>query len=131
VGNLQRRAPDLLAALFAVSSLCHLVAPSVFEPLIPSWLPSPRKIIHTSGLVELVCAVGLRSRTKWASSASVLLLLGIFPGNVQMAVTASRRTPGRWTTGRALALARLPLQLPLIWAALQCKHHPFGEQNSP
>jgi uncharacterized membrane protein len=51
----------------------------------------------------------------------MLLLLGVFPGNIQMAATASRLSQGRWTTRRVLAYGRLPLQFPLIWAASQCE----------
>jgi uncharacterized membrane protein len=118
---LQQRAPALLAALFGASGVGHLVSPALFEPLIPGWLPHPRAVVYTSGIAELICAGGLLRRTKWARSASVLLLLGVFPGNVQMAVTASRLTPGRWTKRKVLAIGRLPLQLPLIWAAMQCE----------
>ena len=128
MGNLRERASALLAVLFGASGVSHLASPALFQPLIPRWLPRPRAVVYASGIAELVCAGGLLTRAKWARSASTLLLLGIFPGNVQMAVTASRVAPGRWTKRKALAVGRLPLQLPLIWAAMQCKQ-PLARQD--
>jgi uncharacterized membrane protein len=119
------RAPRLLAVLFGASGVVHLMSPGTFEPLIPTWLPHPRGIVYTSGVAEIICSRGLLRRTRWARSASVLLLLAIFPGNIQMAVTASRASADRCTVRQVLAIARLPLQLLLIWAALQCRDsHP-------
>jgi len=119
--RVRRRAPSLLAVLFVASGVAHLLSPRTFEPLIPSWLPHPRTIVYTSGIAEIVCSAGLSKRTRWGRAASVLLLLAIFPGNIQMAVTASRVSSGRWTLRRILAISRLFLQLPLVWAALQCE----------
>jgi len=119
VDLVRKRAPSLLAVLFGASGVVHLLSPRTFEPLIPSWLPHPRAVVYTSGIAEIVCSGGLLKRTRWARGASVLLVLGIFPGNVQMAVTASRLSPGRCTVRQVLAIGRLPLQIPLVWAALQ------------
>jgi uncharacterized membrane protein len=117
--RLRQRAPNLLAMLFGASGVVHLLSPRTFEPLIPSWLGHPRAIVYTSGIAELVCSGGLARRTSWGRRASVLLLLGVFPGNIQLAVTESRRSPGRCGLRQVLAIGRLPLQLALVWAALQ------------
>jgi uncharacterized membrane protein len=121
VDLVRQRAPSLLAVVFGASGVVHLLSPRTFEPLIPSWLPCPRAIVYASGIAEIVSSGGLLRRTRWARAASVLLLLGVFPGNIQMAVSASRLSPGRCTIRQVLAIGRLPLQLPLIWAALQCE----------
>jgi uncharacterized membrane protein len=121
VDRLRQRAPGLLAVLFGASGVVHLASPRTFEPLIPRWLRYRRAVVYTSGIAELICSGGLLTRSRWARSASALLLIVVFPGNIQMAVTASRLSPSQWTSRRVLALARLPLQLPLIWAALQCE----------
>lgn len=114
-----------LAALFLVSGTTHLVKPEVFEPLVPRALPTPRRLVHVSGVAEVACGLGLlHPRTRrvagWASAA---LLLAVFPGNVQMSVSHGRRAARRQdTTSRATfaaTVARLPLQLPLIRAALR------------
>ena len=117
-----------LAMLFAISGSLHLVRPQVFETIVPRRLPAPRGLVYASGVAELACAVGLvhprtRPAAGWASAA---LLVGIFPANVQMAVTEGRRA--RRGTGsparRAATLVRLPLQIPLIRTALKATERP-------
>ena len=103
---------------FAVSGIVHLVKPEVFEPLIPRQLPAHREIVVASGVAELVCAAGLAvpATRRWAGYASAALLIGVFPGNIKMALDARRSgRPGV----RAATLGRLPLQLPLIRGALR------------
>lgn len=112
-----------LAALFATSGALHLARPQVFEAIVPRALPQHRGLVYASGVAELVCAVGLlhprtRKAAGWASAA---LLVAIFPANLQMAVTESRRA-GRGTGSRrrqVATIARLPLQIPLIRTALK------------
>jgi uncharacterized membrane protein len=105
-----------LAGLFAVSGVVHLVKPAFYEPLMPSWVPAHREVILASGVAELVGAVGMLfpPTRRLAGIASAALLVGVFPGNVKMAVDASRT---RNTPFKAVALARLPLQLPMIRGA--------------
>jgi uncharacterized membrane protein len=106
-----------LAGLFAVSGVVHLVKPAFYEPLMPSWVPAHREVILGSGVAELACAAGLvhpRSR-RAAGWASVALLVGVYPGNLKMAADSTRTRSTRFKT---IAFARLPLQLPMIKAAL-------------
>lgn len=112
-----------VAAAFAVSGTLHLVRPRTFTPLIPRALPAPTEIVYVSGAAELVCAAGLVGRARWAGPASAALLLAVLPGNVQMAIDATaaarrRRTPAR-VAFAAACWVRVPLQLPLIRAALR------------
>jgi uncharacterized membrane protein len=120
----RRSAPLLLAAVFTASGMVHFVRPQFFEAIMPRLFParSHRALIYASGAAELVCAIGLARRTRWASAASTALLLAVFPANVQMALDAgSGRNPG--ATDRAdVAWGRLPLQLPMLWAARQARH---------
>ena len=114
----RRWGPNVVAGAFATSGIVHLVRPGVFTPMIPSWLPAPTVLVYASGVAELVCAAGLIGRRPWAGPASAAVLVAVFPGNVQMAldVWADADAPAGMKTA---ALVRLPLQLPLIWAALQ------------
>ena len=126
MARLRRLAPDALAALFAVSGVLHLVRPSGFEALIPPFMPAPGAIIAVSGVAELVCAVALFRRKRWAGPASAALLVAVFPGNVWFAISmASDSAASSWLV--AGAWARLPLQLPLIWAALQVRARGLDE----
>jgi uncharacterized membrane protein len=108
----------ILVGAFTVSGTVHLVKPEVFEPLMPRWVPAHRELILGSGVAELACAAGLVvPRTRRAAGlASAALLLGVFPGNLKMADDA-RRSGNRKL--QAVAYGRLPLQVPLIRAALR------------
>lgn len=124
--RLRRRAPVALAAAFTGSGIVHLVRPRVFAPIMPRAIPDDHhtNLIYASGLVELVCAAGLLRRTRWASAASVATLVAVFPANVQMALDAGTgRNPGP-SDNRAIAWGRLPLQLLMVWAALQARPEP-------
>ncbi len=103
----------LLAGIFTVSGVTHLVKPEVYQPLMPKWLPRHREVIIWSGVAELGCAAGLLhpATRRPAGLASAALLVGVFPGNLKMAVDASRT---RSTKFKAIAYGRLPLQLPMI-----------------
>jgi uncharacterized membrane protein len=110
--------PDtkIVVGAFLASGTVHVVKPEVYEPLMPSWVPAHREVIVGSGFAELLCALGLLlpSTRRAAGIASAALLVGVFPGNVQMAVDAMK---GSNRPFQAAALARLPLQLPLIRGA--------------
>jgi uncharacterized membrane protein len=115
-----RWAPTGLAALFLASGTLHVIRPSLFLPLVPRAMPSRDAIVLASGVAELVCAAGLITKADWAGRASAVLLCAIFPGNVIFAVDVSR-DPESSKALIAAAWARLPLQLPLVWAALQAR----------
>jgi uncharacterized membrane protein len=123
MARLRRRAPAALAALFAGSGIVHLVRPGSFASIMPRAIPEEHhtNLIYASGVVELVCAAGLITRTRWASAASLATLAAVFPANVQMALDAgSGRNTGP-SDSRAVAWGRLPLQLVMAWAALQVR----------
>lgn len=111
-------APVALAALLGTAGVAHFAAPGPFERIVPRALGRPGPWVAASGAAELACAVALLppATRRWAGLASAALFAAVYPANVTMAVQALRsdRAP-RWY--RAVALARLPLQLPLVvWA---------------
>lgn len=111
-------APVALAALLGVAGVAHFAAPAPFERIVPRSLGDPGPWVAASGVAELACAAGLlpRATRRWAGLASAALFAAVYPANVTMAVQAlrSERAPGWY---RAVALGRLPLQLPLVaWA---------------
>jgi uncharacterized membrane protein len=117
--TLRRHGPALaLAALLGSSGVLHLRRPGIFRPLVPRTLGDPDPWVLGSGVAELVCAAALvapptRRLGGWASAA---LLVGVFPGNVTMAVR-SRPDARGWAGKPAVAWGRLPLQVPLVaWA---------------
>lgn len=115
-----------VTAAFLVSGTLHLVRPQIFEPIVPRGLAHRRALVHLSGVAELACAVGMLNPAtrSLAGRASAALLVAVFPANVQMAVDAHRAVVRRGPSPsrrlrRALALTRLPLQVPLIMWALE------------
>jgi uncharacterized membrane protein len=109
--------------MFTTSGIVHMVRPQAFEAIMPRSIPQRhhRGLIYLSGLAELACAYGLFRRTRWATGGSVAILAAVFPANVQMAIDAgSGRNPGA-ADKPAVAWGRLPLQLPMFWAALQAR----------
>jgi uncharacterized membrane protein len=119
MSRLRRLAPKGLAAAFTTSGIIHLVRPQAFAPIMPRAIPEKHhtNLIYLSGLVELVCAYGLFTRTRWAAPASIGVLAGVFPANVQMALdSGTGRNPGP-ADNPVVAWSRLPLQIPMVWAA--------------
>ena len=108
----------ILAGVFVTSGLVHLVRPATFEAIMPKFVPAHREVIYASGVLELVCAAGLlhpRTR-KLAGWASLAVLLGVYPANFKMAGDALATDDQRF---KAVAIGRLPLQLPMIRSALR------------
>jgi uncharacterized membrane protein len=108
----------VLAGTFVTSGIVHLVRPETFEPIMPDVVPAHREVILASGVAELVCAAGLLhpATRKLAGWASLAVLLAVYPANFKMAGTAMKGDNQRF---KAVAIGRLPLQLPLIRAALR------------
>jgi uncharacterized membrane protein len=107
-----------IAALLLTVGTIHFVAPKPFDEIIPVELPgSPRFYTYASGVAELGIGAALlvRSTRRLAALAAVALFIGVFPGNLNM-VRLWWDKP--WPM-RILALARLPLQIPMITEALK------------
>jgi len=125
-----RRSRLGLAALMVGSGVTHFVAPAAYERIVPRWAGDVRRVVLASGAAEIACGALLSSRRTGRAGAVLTsaLLVAVFPANLQMALDAGtehQAVPdmpvGRF---RAIALARLPLQLPLIgWALRVAKGH--------
>ncbi|MFB6843080.1 DoxX family protein [Streptomyces sp. NPDC056361] len=110
------RSALLLAGLLASAGVAHFAAPKQFDAIVPESLPgSPRTWTAVSGAVELALAAGLAvpATRRRSARAAALFFAGVFPANVKMAHDWRNRP----TPAKAVAYARLPLQVPLIlWA---------------
>jgi uncharacterized membrane protein len=58
------KAPLWLAGLLGGVGALHFVIPKTMAETVPSWVPAKRAIVYASGVVEVACAVGLRSRPR-------------------------------------------------------------------
>lgn len=98
----------------------HFVLEKFFTAIVPKGLPNPRALVYVSGVAEFLGGVGvlLPATRRSAGRGLIVLLLAVFPANVNMAVN-----PDRFKQFPAWALwARLPLQFAIIaqvWAATQ------------
>jgi len=109
-----------LAGLLAIAGAAHFAVPDGFDAIVPRFLPGPRRFWNVlSGVAEIGLAVGVArpaTRRVAATLAAVLFVL-VFPANVQMAIDWRSRPAPEF----ALALLRLPLQVPLVWWALHVR----------
>ena len=113
-----RRDAKLLATGFVASGTVHLAKPEIWEPLMPDWVPAHREVIIWSGVAESACAAGLLfpPTRKLAGLASAALLAGVYVGNLKMATDAAKTDNLPF---KVAAFGRLPLQFPMIRAALR------------
>jgi uncharacterized membrane protein len=105
----------IVIGAFAASGIVHLVRPAVFAPLIPPQLGDPTPWVLGSGIVELACATGLATGRPWAPALTTATLGVVWVGNLQMALDVQRSPRPGWQ--KAVAWARLPVQVPLMAAA--------------
>ncbi|MDQ6783420.1 MAG: DoxX family protein [Actinomycetota bacterium] len=114
----RRRTPWIVAAAFTLSGVIHLVHPATFTRIVPDPLPAKTALVYLSGVAELICAAGLWRRDRWAGIAAAVLLVAIWPANLQMAISAQ---DGHVLATKVEDWIRFPLQIPLIWFALQAR----------
>ena len=106
----------VLGALLGGSGVLHLVRPRTYEWLLPPELGSARWWVTASGVAELGTAALLampvtRPAGGWAAAG---LLTAFLPAHVHTFRVIPRRP-----LPIAVALARLPLQVPLMRSALR------------
>ena len=117
----QRPAYQMAAMLIGIGA-GHFLAPKPFDTIVPAELPgSPRFYTYASGVAEVgVGAMLLAPRTRRAGAlAAVALFLAVFPANVNMV----RMWWNKPLPMRIGALARLPLQVPMIVQALRIRRN--------
>jgi uncharacterized membrane protein len=111
------RASRMGAMLVGMGAL-HFAVPKPFDSIVPAELPgSARVYTHASGVAEIVTGgLLLAPRTrKLGALAAVALFVSVLPANVNM-VRLWKDKPLPMRIG---AIARLPLQIPMITQALK------------
>jgi uncharacterized membrane protein len=105
-----------LAALLGGSGVIHLVRPTTYEWLVPPELGNPRTWVTATGVAELgtaalLAASATRRTGGWAAAG---LLLVFVPAHLHtFRVIPKKPLP------LTVAAVRLPLQVPLVAAALR------------
>ena len=107
-----------LIPLFAGAGVLHFAKPEPFDGIVPDALPgSARTYTYVSGVAELAAAALLSNpKTRAAGGKfAAALLVAVWPANFNMA-WQWRNEP--WQK-QIISIGRLPLQIPLIKAALR------------
>lgn len=109
-----------LAGLLGGMAVLHAVVPAPFEAMVPRWLPGEPRRWNQAATVAEAASAALLLRPATARLGGVLAFatfVGVFPANVEAVRRGGYRgAPGRLAS-REAAVARLPLQLPLLWWA--------------
>jgi uncharacterized membrane protein len=111
-----------VAAMLIGIGTVHFLAPKPFDQIVPVELPgTPRFYTYASGVAEIATGALLVPRTtrRFAALVAVALFVGVFPANVNMC----RLWWGKPWPMRIIALARLPLQIPMITTALKIRRN--------
>ena len=117
----QRPAYRMAAMLIGIG-VGHCVRPKSFDDIVPAELPgSARFYTYASGVAEVGVGAMLRApRTRRAGAlAAAALYLAVFPANLNMV----RLWKDKSLPMKAVALARLPLQVPMVTQALAIRRN--------
>lgn len=110
----------LMVLLYVIAGLNHFYNTRMYMKIMPPYIPYPLAMAYISGLLEVLFALLLLplATRHIAAWLIIVLLVAVFPANVQMAINFWRKgNPYLW-----IALLRLPLQVPLLyWAWLYTK----------
>lgn len=103
----------------------HFVAPSPFEKIVPRQLGDARRVVYASGAAEMASGALMLSRrtSRFGGWLAAATMVSVFPANIQMVLDAGTehqvapRVPA--PLFRAVGLARLPMQLPIVMRAVR------------
>lgn len=111
------RLAKILSAILLVPGVLHFLAPKPFDSIVPEELPGDaRAYTYASGVAEVGIGAALlvpRWRRR-AAGLAALLFTAVFPANVNMVRLWQDKGP----LMKAIAVGRLPLQIPMIILAL-------------
>ncbi|GAB3564059.1 membrane protein [Spelaeicoccus albus] len=103
-----------MACLLGAAGVTHFVRPATFDSIVPPGLGNRRFWTYASGLAELSCAamIAAPATRRFGGLCTAALMVAVYPANIYT-VAKHWRSP----KGRSIALARLPLQVPLVKVA--------------
>nr|USU34470.1 DoxX family protein [Methylobacterium sp. OTU13CASTA1] len=109
-------------AAYGFIGIVHLAAPDAFLPIMPDWVPAPRRVVILTGLCELAGVAGLiwPPTRRWAGIGLALYAVCVFPANIKHAVEGipvAGLPDSWWYHG-----PRLAFQPVFVWWALYATH---------
>jgi uncharacterized membrane protein len=105
----------LMSLLYIVAGVNHFINPTIYQKIMPPYIPWHLQLVYISGVCEIAFAVLLLfNKTRRAGAWCIIaLLVAIYPANIQMTVNYYQtHNPNYW-----LSILRLPLQAVLIYWA--------------
>ncbi|HEV8050936.1 MAG TPA: hypothetical protein VGP47_00460 [Parachlamydiaceae bacterium] len=104
----------LMGLFYIFAGSLHFLFPASYLKIMPKYMPYPMQLVYLSGAAEIICGLGfLFDETRpTAAWGTILLLLAIFPANINMAMY-----PQNFGLSPLLMYLRLPLQFLLMWLA--------------
>ena len=111
----------VLALLYALAGILHLLLPRPFLGIMPTWVPQPELVIALTGVAELAGAAGLvqpwssalRRAAGWGLAAYAVC---VFPANIVHFIRDMARPDHG--LGLGYHVPRMFLQPVLVWLAL-------------
>lgn len=105
----------LIAFAFVSVGLLHFLKTGFFIKIMPDYMPYHKAMVLVSGVAEIAGGIGLliSPLREFAVYGLLLLLVAVFPANIDMAIKAYKNhglTLYTW-----LLLFRLPLQFVLMY----------------
>lgn len=111
-----------LAAFLGGMTVLHVVEHAAFESMVPRWLPGNRAAWNAVATVAEGTAAALLVREDTAEAGAYLAaatMAGVYVSNIEAVRRGGYPMFPGWLGTRAAAIARLPLQAPLIGWALR------------
>ena len=111
--NLRIGSRWVLTIAFVVAGANHFRTPETYLSMMPPWLPAPELLNLVSGAAEIAGALGIlhNATRRIAAIGLILLLVAVFPANLQVAIHGWPGTEiPQW-----VLVARLPFQIIFIW----------------
>lgn len=107
-----------LAGLLGVMTVLHVAMPRPFEAMVPDWLPGDPTVWNLAATAAEGTSAVLLARPATARAggwAALATFAGVYVANIQAAVDGGYRGAPGWLGTQEAAIARLPLQIPLLW----------------
>ena len=100
-----------MTGILGLSGIAHFLRPETFDSIVPPRLGNPRFWTYASGVAELGCAslLALPATRRSGGLAAAALMVAVYPANVYTV-----KKHWHHPRSRAIAVARLPLQVPLV-----------------
>jgi uncharacterized membrane protein len=112
----------IMAGFYITAGILHFVIPKFFLDIVPTYIPLSyhKSLVYISGVFEIIFGTMMfpEATRPYGAWLIIALLIAVFPANIQMSVTFyQKKSPFFWGT-----VARLPLQIALIWWAWLYTH---------